>query len=1134
MFIERLTLKNFKSFGGTHELPFAPGFTAIVGPNGSGKSNILDGLRWVLGESGAARLRITRQSDLIFQGSAGLSEATETDVMLDLSDNEIHGSLKRHLDAGGSTLYINGTRSRVQDLAQFKQQWHLEGDSSAFIGQGEVGAAVLQKPFQRRLQLEELFGIDLYRRKRDNALEDLKQSTDEMTRLNTLMDELRSRREEIAPELVSARKAKEYQDRLEDLRSVLYHSRRYTEEKRLTELTQRHDAAAAKLDSSKRWAELWKSALEKIRERGSEYTQLRARLNDELEQITPRLDDVLRREMELNSEKSENDFTARRISEDRARLEKQLKEQEKLRGELAVQTGKMTQEASSLSAEMHDLEDRIASRSAQLEEVRQKRRELLEKEASLQEEARQLKARAETLELQGRERAAALNDIRARKDQLVTRLTESDEKLESLEDSVDALEKKRGEAASASQQAAIQAQSLRRSVVRGEAELDALLQRAEAGIYPRPVQMVLSAVKLGRLKIETIPAVECFSCTADLAPCLEAYLGGRQYWLLVDTLEQARAGIELLKERTGGRATFLPLERCREPRAGKAPSGAGVLGWAIDLVKPVKRWLPAARYLLGELLVVKDYASGARLSASARYPIVTLDGEVFSPAGTVSGGKNARTAGAITLRNQIDELQKQIAADKKAQTAAAGKLEAAEKAEREISERLEKQRAAAAEQKSDTEALRRELREQTDELNALLREDSSAAERAAQYKKAAGKAEKDAAEARSSIESLPAGAENDEESGRLSDLRTQVLLAEERLSQKKAELEKAVRAVSDLNRQLSENNSQSRAAVQKMSELSERARAVQKEKEQRTAEKDAVEQRIADLDRRNADSARRMERLILRSQQAQTVSEQVTREELLARTETEKCRERVNDLISSNEEKYPYPAGFVPAENESADKLDGSCRYLERCLRELGEVNMGVLSEDQSLGERLEYFGTQLKDVQRGMDDLKQIIADTDKQAGTLFGSALVKIDKRFNELFQRLFGGGEAHLRAQENMDLWNAGVEIIARPPGKKSLYLAQLSGGEQSLTALSLLFASMEVAKVPLAVLDEVDAALDEANLTRFGQMVADYSKNLQVIAMTHRRQTMEHAEVMYGVTMSEPGLSQIVSVKVDQWD
>ena len=157
MFIERLTLKNFKSFGGTHELPFAPGFTAIVGPNGSGKSNILDGLRWVLGESGAARLRITRQSDLIFQGSAGLSEATETDVSLELSDDGGRATLRRHLDASGGTLYVNGARTRVQDLAQFKQQWHLEGDKSAFIGQGEVGAAVLQKPFQRRLQLEELF-----------------------------------------------------------------------------------------------------------------------------------------------------------------------------------------------------------------------------------------------------------------------------------------------------------------------------------------------------------------------------------------------------------------------------------------------------------------------------------------------------------------------------------------------------------------------------------------------------------------------------------------------------------------------------------------------------------------------------------------------------------------------------------------------------------------------------------------------------------------------------------------------------------------------------------------------------------------------------------------------------------------
>ena len=1133
MFIERLTLKNFKSFGGTHELPFAPGFTAIVGPNGSGKSNILDGLRWVLGESGAARLRITRQSDLIFQGSAGLSEATETDVSLELSDDGGRATLRRHLDASGGTLYVNGARTRVQDLAQFKQQWHLEGDRSAFIGQGEVGAAVLQKPFQRRLQLEELFGIDLYRKKRDGAQEELKQSGEELLRLNTLMGELRARREEIAPDLVNARKAKDYQARLEELRAVLYHTKRSAEESRLSGLEERHAKAERRLGAAGRWAKLWKNALDVLREQGSEYARERACLSDALEELQPRLDDVLRREMALNSEKSECDFALRRCGEEHDRLDAQLKEEETRRGELAAQTGRLTQEEHTLSVRVGDLEDRLSKRDERLEEQRRKRQELIEREASLLEEAQQMDARAQTLEVQGQEREKALNGLRAQRDELVTTLTSADEALETLEDALDALEKKRGEAATQSQEMAVRAQSLRRSIAKAEAELDSLLQRAEAGLYPKPVQMVLSAVKLGRLKIETIPAVESFSCDAKLAACLEAYLGGRQYWLLVDTMAQARVGIDLLKERSGGRATFLPLERCRNSRAGKAPAGAGVLGWAIDLVTPDPRWLPAAVHLLGDLLVVKDYDTGARLASTARYPIVTLDGEVFSPSGTVSGGKTARTVGAITLRNMIDETEKQIAADKKAQAEVAKRLEAAEKAEAKAREAMDAKRREADDQRSKTEALRRTMREQTEELNALLSEDSSAASRIAQCRTAAENARQNAGALRKQISELALPDGDDSESKELAELRTQALLAGERLAAKKAELERSVRTVSDLRRALSANTAQSREAVAKLAALDERETAIHQEKNERESEKKEIETRVAELDGRNTRAAARMERQLLRSQKAQATFDTLTRDELMARTEIEKTRERLADLISANEEKYPYPDGFTPGD-ESAEKLENSCRYVERALRELGDVNMGALSEDQSLAERLEYLGSQLDDVQKGIDDLKALIASTDKQAGTLFNNALVKIDKRFDELFQRLFGGGEAHLRAQSEMDLWETGVEIIARPPGKKSLFLAQLSGGEQSLTALSLLFASMEVAKVPLAVLDEVDAALDEANLTRFAQMVADYSKNLQVIAMTHRRQTMEHAEVMYGVTMSEPGLSQIVSVKVDQWE
>ena len=244
--------------------------------------------------------------------------------------------------------------------------------------------------------------------------------------------------------------------------------------------------------------------------------------------------------------------------------------------------------------------------------------------------------------------------------------------------------------------------------------------------------------------------------------------------------------------------------------------------------------------------------------------------------------------------------------------------------------------------------------------------------------------------------------------------------------------QREITALRDLRRALSDNNEESRRIVQKLAELAERQESVLKEKGGREAEKRAVQEQIAELDKHNADAARRMERQLLRSQRAQTAFDSLTRDELMARNEIEKVRERLDSLIADNEEKYPYPADFVPGD-ESADKLENSCRYLERSLKELGDVNMGALSEDQSLAERLEFLGGQLKDVQQGMDELRALIANTDKQAGTMFNGALVKIDRRFDELFQRLFGGAEFFLAlaggAGENGNLPSTLIRSFSR---------------------------------------------------------------------------------------------------------
>lgn len=1132
MFIERLTLKNFKSFGGQHELSFARGFTAIVGPNGSGKSNILDGLRWVLGESGAARLRISRQSDLIFQGSAGMSEADETDVCLDLSDGDKRGKLRRHLDSGGSVIYADGQRTRMQDLPQFKQSWRLEGEKSAFIGQGEVADTVLQKPFQRRLRLEELFGIDLYRKKRDDALGEMKQTEAELLRLHTLMGELRARRDEIAPQLQSALKAKDYQERLEKLRGVLYHHRRFNEEKRLSTLRASASDASVRSARAQKWAVLWKKALEALRAQGNEYVRERGELNDALADLTPKIDNVLRREMENSSERRENEFASRRCAEESAALKRRLDAEEKLQKDAAVQSASLERESAELDSQIQEIESLMERKGQKVSELRQRRQELIDREASALEEAQQLNTRIQTLGLQRGEREKVLDDLRARRDEIVSSLTQSDEMLESEEDKLEQLERKAADASANAQELAIRAQSVRRSVARAESDLENMLQTAEAGLYPRPVQMVLSAVKLGRLNIETVPAVEAFSCGDQLAPCLEAYLGGRQYWLLTDTMDHARRGIELLKERRGGRATFLPLERSRSRRAEKAPSDPAVLGWAIDLVQPQERWRRAVEHLLGDLLVVKDYASGVRLSAGARYPVVTVDGEVFSPSGTVSGGQGNHAGGAISLRAQIAETEKSLARDKKAYEDIKKRLAAAEKEEARSREESRAQKETVERHRAQTEALRRKLREQSEELNALLEEDISSKTRVQQCEKDRQKALDTARAAREEIDSMTGIDEDDSSAQMLSELKTQALLLNERRAAKREELGRLVRSVADVRRQSAENDASARRLIQRLAELSEQGEEIARQKSEREAERKSIADRIAALDSHNARAARRMERQIRKDQKAQACAEACRRQELVIDSDIEKSCERLADLTASFEERYPFPEDFVPGE-ESVEKLENSCRYLERSLRDLGPVNLGVLTEDESLAERLGYLDGQLSDVKNGMKNLQDMIRDTDAQAGALFSAALTKIDRRFNELFQRLFGGGEAHLNQQENQTLWDAGVEIIARPPGKKPLFLAQLSGGEQSLTALSLLFASMEVAQAPLAVLDEVDAALDEVNLTRFAQMVTEYSRRIQLIVMTHRRQTMEHAEVMYGVTMSEPGLSQIVSVRTDQW-
>lgn len=990
MAIERLRLKGFKSFGSQFDFDFAKGdnggFTAIVGPNGSGKSNILDALRYVLGESSSLRLRITRLSDLLFQGSATMPPAKEAEVGLSLSVRNNDGKLervniKRHYETeSGSAYSVDGTRIRLQDLEGIKSKFQLSGDDFAFIGQGTVAEAIHQRPKERRAHLEILFGIDKYRKKRDETADKLKSAEGEMQRIQTLINELNSRRDEIAPEVAVAVEAQGILDNLENLRRDYYFSKRRGLEKKISDLDVQLAISQERDDALKNWARIWQDAVSSIEER-------HGRMVDEEQKL-------LSRERELNEKKDSilrSCYAAanniRSVVTRRAFL---LNEEEGIK-----------------------------------ESVQKPDEELIN---SAMDELNKAKANLKTLEEREKQISVSFTDAFA-----------------------------------ATRKNAGFLNQVKREISEIESQIESLRENSESE-YPAPERMLLSASRLNKINAKIEIAAEVFSFKRDylrVAPAIEIFLGRRRFYLLVHTMKEAQEGIEHLKSRGAGRATFLPLERARprfgDARFSEAKHHNGVIGWAGDLITVREPWLPAIQHLLGDLLIVERYDVGSELiRKGSQFPIATVEGDIFSPAGTVSGG-SMRNKSSLGQHGKIQALEEELASRKNSVLSLQKELEKAEAFE----QKLSAERSKINSERSEIQEFCMNIERKLAHINGRIEQ---------------GKMSAEAQRKRIEAEREELNKKEAEEHSRLSSLGKNYYLIWLELK--------------DLLEKISAGHEAARNFVA------------------------------------------RSKLLKLRSESADANVRRGI--EIIASIE-EKGRGSRNEIAQLSElwdEKYPYNRSEADSLELEKDFLQ-VMRKLERELKALGNYNLGALSEDESLLERTDFLTEQLEDSRNARDELDALISQTDKQVETLFVGALDDIDKRFNELFRRLFGGGEARLQLQDGDTIWDRGVEIFARPPGKQLHNIAQLSGGEQSLTAIAHLFSSLEVANVPLAVLDEVDAALDEYNLIRFADLAKEYSKTIQLLVMTHRRTTMERADLIYGVTMVEPGLSHIVGINMEEY-
>lgn len=1137
MFIERLRLKGFKSFGGSHDLPFSPGMTAVVGPNGSGKSNILDALAWVLGEGSPIRLRISRQQELLFQGTATGGPAKECDVTLTLRDSDHLSVIRRTFSPdAGSVLYHDGQRIRLQDLEEIKRTLRLGGETFAFIGQGEVAETIRQRPLQRRMRLEVLFGIDQYRKKRNETDARLSNVREEMGRLATLISELSHRRAEIAPSVETAQKAKTLLGLLDEHRRQAYHGRRASLEARGAIL----DATCSDIEGELKGLLLWRSIWEKSEQAFLDSFK-RAKLEEQsllsdLESVTRNLEAARRNCVSgaaaVRSGLNRKSVIAGALRESRAEL--LSREEELQRGRTDLADLRREAEASAQACE----EIRALVRRCETE-----RTQAIRKRESLETSLNEARVRGDFLERRSQsifeEKAALERDLQDFQEEERSLSREIEEKralVSEIAGQYEAAVERRGAAATESQAEGAALHAALRSVSQVENVLERMKDRTEQTLLPEPVRFLLSAVRLGKLNADMRMIADAFSCPQSLTNALEAFLGGRQYWLAVPSLNEAKRCIDLLKSKQAGRTTFLPLDQItpRTPQADVSVSRPGILGWAANLVDCDPKWERAIRHLLGDVLLVDRFETVAGgLTSHRKFPVVTLDGEVFAATGSVSGGKRRASEGAIaanrlireqeerlrSLHEEIEKRRSALARAEEREHAAARDVDALKirlQEERlldgDMGGRLDRLRAAMEKTRERIAVLSRgaeEVRSEHDETNMKV----AAFERELTEMRSEADPSSDLsalvnAEAKDALcrERLRAG---ESLAGRLG----------EETARASGRVESLIRDMESVEREIDTLWDRVKNAGRECRILWDRSGVLRGELMRKTSWRERGDARLMRLRSRRASAEKRLSEAEQRLQENRRQMDSVQRER--------------DQLVEAWEEQYPYPGAAEIAGESDIARIWNMVRRYERDLKAIGDYDLGVLSEDASLSERIGFLKGNHEDLRAGENELCRLIEETDRYVGALFGNALSDIAVRFDDLFRRLLGGGEARLELIEGESFWESGVDIVARPPGKRMQSLAQLSGGEQSLTGISLLFACMEVAAVPLAVLDEVDAALDEYNLLRFAELAREYAARLQLIVMTHRRATMERADVLYGVTMSEPGLSQVVGIDLEEW-
>lgn len=1182
MYLKRVEAKGFKSFADRIEMEFKKGITAVVGPNGSGKSNISDAVRWVLGEQSARNLRGSKMEDVIFSGTntrkpLGFAEVSITvdnsDNMLPVDYTEITVT-RRMYRSGESEYYINGTSCRLKDINELFMDTGVGKDGYSIIGQGRVDEIINEKPEDRREIFEEAAGIVKYKTRKQEAERKLESTEQNILRIEDIIKELETR---IGPLSEQSEKARKYLDMRERLKvlelNIFIRNVEKLKEKTASLKERISDLEDELLDNNRKNAKL-EDECQRLKAKMSEAD----RLTEELQNAVHAADnDVERLQGEANvlNEKSANiDANISRLDEEIAAGRQRMEGLNSLVGDnnagLAKYKADLDEQALMLNQktlELKDISGRIGEKEKYIDDMKAEIIEIMNAISEKKSSINSLTAFINNADKRKNQIAREKEEKENSKQELQDKLSRVEDELksagaryESLESTVERLDRERRETSAAGKAIEKDIFELNGRIQSKQARHRALSEmETEFEGYNKSVREIMKL--RDRKGVSGICGVvaDIIKVPKDYETAIEVALGAALQNIVTEDEYVAKESIKYLKDNRIGRATFLPLTTIYGRDHGRDEKvirhSKGFAGFANELIDYDKKYANIISSLLGRVIVVDNIDNGIMMARSINYSmkIVTLDGDVINPGGSFTGGSLGQKASSfLSRKREIGELEGDILNLKDMLSAANEKLSAMEKKLSDLDRELKKAdeekheselkisglKNNAAMLKGEISRLEGELKNLEQESCQLDTERSEMMVKMDEESKALSELEKKNSDVSAKIELEQAGikdildlresisSEVTSIKVRMAEIRQNIISMEGKIAEVKSEIEKCSAAISS---KISDKDS------------------MKKDKESLRAETEKIKTTVSSIIKKNESSRKRLEALYEEKQKnTSSIDEMEKRmreysqsagilQNEIHKLEMQNAKldmemENLQNRIWEDYEISYAAAQKYRVEIESISQVSKDINSIKDGIRELGNVNVGAIEEYKNVKERYDFLINQESDLKEAKKSLEQVISEITEKMRTQFVKNFAVINDNFNITFRQLFGGGRAELVLVDCDNVLESGVDIVAEPPGKKLQSLTLLSGGEKALTAIALLFAILKMKPSPFCILDEIEAALDDINVTRFANFLRDLSDGTQFIVVTHRKGTMEIADVLYGVTMEEKGVSKLVSVKL----